>query len=139
MYWFLYDNGLRHERVKNSCYLMVSNIHSKPLKHKLQLHNKDNIFCIVLKGSYILKRLWTFESAHSKYSRYKTQRYLYGLYLKILLKKPETKWLTYQVVKGKENVQWIESCQKCGKFPGAALWNSMGENWIHSFLIYLYG
>ena len=63
----LYIEG-NHHSFQNSCYLMVSNIHSKTLKHKLGLHNKIIFFCIVLKDSYILKCLWTFASPHSKYS-----------------------------------------------------------------------
>ena len=40
MDWFLYDNGLRHERVKNSCRRFQSN---KPFHASLIMQSGENI------------------------------------------------------------------------------------------------
>ena len=73
----MFFRGSNPPLFSNSCYLMVSNIHSKtltqfsPVSHFYTPWKRQKttiFFCIVLKGSYILKRLWTFASAHSKYS-----------------------------------------------------------------------
>ena len=71
---------------------------------------KTIFFCIVLKD---LKRLHFETSLNFCFSTFKilsiqNPKIFVWLVLKKIFKKKETKWLTYQVVQGKENVKWIQ-------------------------------